>query len=148
MQRSSSLAACGILMALGCTAAFGQGAPAPPVSRFDGGWNITVDCPSNSEPSGAKGYAYRLSGTVQDGLLVASQGTPDAPGSLRIEGPIRPDGSADLRARGRTGDPDYAVKHPSSGTAYWYRIKAQFDEAKGTGTRMEARVCNIVFAKR
>lgn len=80
--------------------------------------------------------------------MTASAGTDDSPGSLRIEGPIAADGSAEFRARGRTGNPDFAVKHPSSGTRYIYRIKAQFDNDKGTGTRVEARLCNFAFAKR
>jgi hypothetical protein len=69
------------------------------------------------------------------------------PPPLRIEGPIQPDGEATLRARGRTGNPDYAAKKPSSGTAYSYKIKAHFEPAKGSGSRVEARVCNFTFTR-
>lgn len=133
-----------ILAVAACVPAFGQAAS----SRFDGAWEVAIDCPSNTEESGAKGYRYRFPGIVANGVLTASAGTDDSPGSLRIDGPIAADGSAEFQARGRTGNPDFAVKHPSSGTRYTYRIKAQFDGEKGTGARIEARVCNFAFAKR
>lgn len=137
-----------VLSAAMCVPVFAQSPSAPQTSRFDGDWNVAVTCPSNTEDSGAKGYVYRLAGTVRDGLFMASQGAASSPGSLRIEGQLRPDGSGEFQARGRTGDPEYAVKHPSSGTPYSYRINVQFEDTTGTGTRVEARVCNIVFAKK
>ncbi len=117
-------------------------------SRFDGAWDVTIDCPSNSEPSNAKGYTYRFPAIVRDGALVGGRGKADEPGSLHVEGPIADDGSAMLQATGRTGDPAYAARHPSFGSPYGYRIKAQFDEARGTGTRLEARACSFVFVRR
>ena len=83
-------------------------------SRYDGTWDVAIDCPSNSEPSNAKGYAFHFPASVKDGTLAGGRGKPDEGGSLQIEGPIAADGSAMLRAKGRTGDPVYAVKHPSS----------------------------------
>ena len=124
---------------------FAQPAPA---SRFDGDWVGNIDCPSNTEESGARGYRYRFPAMVKDGVFAASIGSENSPGSLHIEGPIRPDGSAELRARGRTGNLEYALEQPSSGTPNSYRVKAQFDGDKGTGSRIEARACNFVFAKK
>jgi hypothetical protein len=120
---------------------------APAVTRFDGAWTVRIQCPSNSEDSGAKGYAYSFPATVKDGLLSGSHGEEGSAGSLKIEGPIQSDGDATLQARGRTGNPDYAVKRPASGSPYSYTIKAHFDASSGTGSRMEARVCNFTFAR-
>jgi hypothetical protein len=140
-----------LLFAVGVAAAIAPGLacaqPAGPADpgRFDGAWIVRIDCPSNTEESGAKGYRYDFPATVTRGRLSGSHGDDDAPGSLRIEGPIEADGSAELLARGRTGNPNYAVNRPSSGTAYSYRIKARFEGARGTGARVEPRVCNFVF---
>ena len=137
-----------LLVSAICAPAFGQAGVASSASRFDGNWTEIIDCPSNTEESGARGYHFQFPATIKDGVLAASVGVEDTPGALRIDGPIRSDGSAELRARGRTGNPEYAVKQPSSGTPYSYRIKAQFEGDKGSGTRIEARVCNFVFAKK
>lgn len=119
-----------------------------PQSQFDGKWNVRISCPSNTEDSGAKGYSYDFLASVENGALSGSYGEQGAAGSLRIEGQIYADGSAELQAQGRTGIPDYAVKKPSAGTAYSYRIKGQFERTRGTGTRLEARVCNFTFTRR
>jgi hypothetical protein len=71
----------------------------------------------------------------------------DAPGSLRIEGPIQPDGTAELIAKGLTGHPDNAVGHHAPATPYTYRIKARFEGSKGVGTRLDARKCDFTFTK-
>ena len=60
---------------------------------------------------------------------------------------IQPNGDAILRARGRTGNPDYAVRKPASGSPYAYTIKAHFEENAGTGSRLETRVCEFAFAR-
>ena len=116
-------------------------------SQFDGKWSVRISCPSNTEESGAKGYSYDFPASVVNGALTGSHGEAGTAGSLRIEGQISADGSTELRARGRTGNPDYAVKKPSFGTAYAYRIKGQFERTRGTGKRLEARVCNFTFTK-
>ncbi len=144
-MRGLNRLSCTLLAVAACAPAFGQAVPA---SRFDGDWVGNIDCPSNTEESGAKGYRYQFPAVVKDGVFAASVGAENSPGSLRVEGPIRPDGSAELRARGRTGNPEYAAKHPSSGTPYAYRIKVQFDGDKGSGSRIETRVCNFVFVKK
>ena len=94
-----------------------------------------------------KGYKYDFPATVVNGFLSGSHGEEGSAGSLRIEGAIRPDGEATLRARGRTGNPDYAAKRPSTGTPYSYTIKARFEAAKGSGSRIESRVCNFSFTR-
>ena len=65
----------------------------------------------------------------------------------RIDGPIQPDGNADLIAKGLTGHPDNAVGHHTPATPYTYRIKARFEGSKGVGTRLDARKCDFTFTK-
>jgi hypothetical protein len=135
-----------LALAFASLGANAQTAAANP-SRFDGAWTVRIQCPSNSEDSGAKGYAYSFAATVRDGFITGSHGEEGSAGSLRIDGRIAPDGEATLRARGRTGNPDYAVNKPTSGSPYSYTIKANFEESSGTGTRLEARVCNFTFTR-
>jgi hypothetical protein len=117
-------------------------------AAFDGEWAVRISCPSNTEETGAKGYNYDFLARVENGYLTGSHGTDGSAASLRIEGPIDANGDALLQARGRTGNPDYAVKKPSSGTPYSYRIKAHFEGPSGSGTRLEARVCNFTFTRK
>ena len=116
-------------------------------SQFDGHWNVRIFCPSNTEESGARGYSYNFPAKVESGIISGSDGEEGTAGSLKIEGQISADGNAELQARGRTGNPDYAVKKPSTGTPYTYKIKAHFEPKSGTGDRVEARVCNFTFTK-
>ena len=128
-------------------APLGPAGAAPRASRFDGDWEITLDCPS-TESSGARGYGYKFPATVRDGLLVGSHLGEGAPGSLRLEGVIPSDGKARLTGRGRTAGADYSVKHAAPGTPYSYGVAARFDDSRGTGTRLEGRTCTFTFVKR
>ena len=46
-----------------------------------------------------RGYSYGFPARVKDGVLHAQRKAEDAPGSLRIDGPIQPDGTAELSRR-------------------------------------------------
>jgi hypothetical protein len=117
-------------------------------ARFDGEWTVTMDCPTNTEKSAARGYKRQLPARVKDGLLSGEIGAPDTPGWLRIDGRIAADGNALFDAHGRTGDPDYAVNHPPPSSAYAFHIEARFEGARGSGRRLEQRVCNFAFDRR
>lgn len=128
-------------------------APVSPASvattnRFDGDWTIRIDCPSDTEASGAKGYAFDFPASVLNGRVFGSRGPQGAEGSLQVEGTISPNGDATLQARGRTATPDYAANKPPAGTPYSYDIQAHFDDARGTGKRLEQRACAFAFARR
>ena len=91
--------------------------PAPQAStgaRFDGPWQVTIACPHNTEKSAARGYRRQFDATVKEGVLSGEIGDAKSPGWLRIDGRIGADGNALLDARGRTGNPDYAVEHPAA----------------------------------
>ena len=114
-------------------------------NRFDGTWNVTVDCAKTV--NGAFGYVFEFTAQVKDGYLRGEQGTEGAPGSLRLQGLIQPDGSARLDAKGLTGDPKYNDKNSQSGSAYGYQVAAQFDGTHGSGRRLQLRACNLTFVR-
>jgi hypothetical protein len=118
----------------------------PSITRFDGTWNATISCPNLDD--GTRGYTYKFAAEVKDGVLKAQHRVPDSAGSLRVEGTIPPDGVTELHAYGRTGNPDFAVTRPNEGTPYSFRIKAKFDETRGSGERLDSRPCSLVFSKR
>ena len=123
-------------------------APAPTpgsAGRFDGTWNVTIDCPKHSD--GALGYVYELVAQVRDGVLRGEQGTEGSAGSLKLQGEIQPDGSARLDAKGLTGDPKYNVKGVSSGVPYAYQVAARFEGSRGTGRRLQLRACELTFTR-
>lgn len=116
-------------------------------SLFEGAWNVTLTCPSNTESSGARGYTFEFVAQVKEGMFAGQFGVEGRPSSVKITGQIQPNGSATLHAVGLTGDPDYAVKHPPKSTRYEYDIKAQFNGSRGVGSRLQARKCDLVFIK-
>ncbi|HEV7574770.1 MAG TPA: hypothetical protein VGO85_01890 [Caldimonas sp.] len=117
-------------------------------TRFDGDWLVTMSCPNNSEKSAARGYKRQFPARVEGGVLHGETGVADAPGWLRLDGRIGADGSALIDANGRTGDPDYAVSHPPAASSYAFHVEARFDDARGTGKRLEQRVCSFVFERK
>jgi hypothetical protein len=118
---------------------------APDPGRFDGAWNVTVECPPHQ---GASGYTIRLLAQVRDGALAAQQGGGQAgSGSLTLSGKIQPDGKASIDARGTVGDPRTAGNRLSQGAPYAYRVDALFDGARGVGNRTEVRPCSLTFVK-
>lgn len=118
----------------------------PTATRFDGTWNVTISCGNLAD--GTRGYTYKFTAEVKDGVLKAQHRVPDSPGSLRVEGTIPPDGVTELHAYGRTGNPDFAVARPNEGTPYSFRIKTKFEDTHGSGERLDSRPCSLVFSKR
>ena len=114
---------------------------------FDGAWRGVITCAPHAEDGGARGHSYGFPARVKNCVFHAERKAEDAPGSLRFDGPIQPDGSADLIAKGLTGHPDNAVRHLTPATPYTYRIKARFEGSKGVGTRLDARKCDFTFTK-
>jgi len=118
------------------------------VRRFDGTWAVTLTCADfKDDKSGAKGYTYRFLMSVKDGVLLAEHQRENEPGWVRYDGRIDADGTAMITAKGLTGDPKTAVGQISKGTPYSYRVKAEFNESRGHGTRLDLRPCEVVFVK-
>jgi len=142
---------CLAFVVAGAASSLAQAQPSAPASagaRFDGPWQVTIACPHNTEKSAARGYRRQFDAIVKDGVLSGESGDARSPGWLRIDGRIGADGNAVLDARGRTGNPDYAVNQPAPSTSYSYRIDAHFDDRQGTGKRLEQRVCNFDFDRK
>jgi hypothetical protein len=115
------------------------------VGRFDGTWNVTVDCPKHTD--GALGYTLRFVAQVKDGFLRGDRGTAGTTGWLRLEGAIQPDGNATLEAKTITGDPKYNVGNLRQGVVVNYTVVSRFDDSRGTGRRMQHRECAVTFVK-
>jgi hypothetical protein len=125
----------------------GVSQPARPrdLARFDGAWNVTVECPAHGS---AAGYARRLLAQVKDGTLAAQLGNVGQPGSLTLSGKIQPDGKASIDARGMVGDPRNTANRLSQGTAFAYRVDAVFEATRGVGNRTDdVRPCSLTFVK-
>jgi hypothetical protein len=115
---------------------------------FDGNWSVVVFCPDDPGPNGALHYTYTFPATVAGGVLHGEHGSQGAPGWLLIEGAIQPDGSAQLNAKGLTGQPPENYRHVQGGTPYAYPISAHFDNGKGSGNRTDGRrACTATFTK-
>ena len=122
-----------------------QPARARDLARFDGAWNVTVQCPAHGT---ASGYTRRLLAKVKDGALAAQLGDVGQPGWLTLSGKIQPDGKASIDAHGMVGDPRNTVNRLSQGATFAYRVDAVFEGARGVGNRTdEVRPCSLTFVK-
>lgn len=120
-------------------------------NRYDGNWTTHMACEAHGE---TPAYKWQFPSTIKDGVLHGQHGEKGGPGYLVIDGKIADDGSAKLSAKGTVESENnhargvFALK----GNNYDYTIKAQFMEAKGTGTRNEGagilgRPCTFDFEK-
>jgi hypothetical protein len=134
-----------ILVSVAAVASFsatqGQAASSP----FDGAWTTTVTCPNGE---GVLGYSFDVPTTIKNGVVHGQRMSPGEPGYLVLDGPIAPDGSAKLYAKGLVGASEVALGHAPVGTDYGYHVDAHFEAGKGRGTRVEGRPCELVFERR
>jgi len=119
--------------------------PAADPARFDGTWNVSIECPAHKR---AAGYTVQLLAQVKDGMLNGQIGVTGQPNSLTLTGRIASDGTAIIAARGTTGDPKYNVNSESTGLPYGYRANVRFEGSRGTGNRTdEIRPCSLTFVR-
>jgi len=114
-------------------------------AAFDGNWRATVVCSPTAD--GALGFTLEFVAQVKDGFLRGEHAIEGSSGWLRLQGPIQPDGSAKLEARGITGDRKYSINSVAQGTPYKYTVAATFDGSSGSGRRLEKRACDLRFVK-
>jgi len=122
-----------------------RGAGASNAAAYDGNWHVTVVCVPTAD--GALGYTLEFVAQVKDGFLRGDSGIEGSSGWLRLQGPIQPDGSAKLDARGITGDRRYNVNEVAKGAPYKYTVAATFDASRGSGRRLELRACDLRFVR-
>jgi hypothetical protein len=114
-------------------------------NRFDGSWTTTVSCP---DAAGALGYSFDVPTTIHDGLLHGERMREGEPGHLLLDGQIQPDGQARMYAKGLVGASQFAVGQAPKGTDYGYHVVATFQDASGSGKRVEGRPCDRTFSRR
>ena len=119
-------------------------------ARFDGKWVTKLVCPPKGN---TEGYTLQFDSVIQNSNSRGERGTAGEGGYLLIEGKIAADGGAKLEANGIVASRKYArgpLAH--KGEEYSYKIKAQFQDTEGTGTREEGlgivgRACKFDFTK-
>ena len=117
--------------------------------RFDGNWTTHLACEAHGE---TPAYKFVFPAVIKDNKFHAVHGQEGGPGYLVIDGPIAEDGSAKLKATGTVTNSHAHGVFAMKGNHYDYNIKAQFTDAKGTGTRDEGvgilgRPCTFEFDK-
>jgi len=118
--------------------------------KFDGNWITKLVCPAKGN---TEGYAWNIPSTIQNSNFHGERGTAGQGGYLSIDGKIKEDGSAKLKANGVVASRKYARGvFTTAGDDYSYDIKAQFEEAHGTGTKsaglgIVGRECDFEFVK-
>jgi hypothetical protein len=116
---------------------------------FDGHWMTTLVCDDTQDHDKlVKGYTFIFNVDVVHGKLEGQYGPVDGPASVRYQGTIHTDGSADINATGRTGKNEYSVGRLDPGVVYGYHMRGQFDATTGHATRTTVRACEATFAKR
>jgi len=119
-------------------------------ARFDGKWLTKLTCPPKGN---TEGYTWQFDSVIQNSNLSGERGTAGEGGYFTIAGKIAADGSAKLEASGIVASRKYArgvLAH--KGEEYGYKVKAQFKDTEGTGTRDEGlgivgRACKFDFTK-
>jgi hypothetical protein len=118
--------------------------------KFDGNWTTHLACEAHGE---TPAYKWEFPSEIKDNNFHGVHGEQGGPGYLVIEGKISDDGSAKLAAKGTVTQNHAHGVFAMKGNNYSYNIKAQFSDAKGTGTRDEGagilgRSCTFEFVKR
>ena len=135
----TALGLCGLFVAVSAARA-----DTPPAG-FDGVWDTALSC---SASAGALPYSHTFSSLVKDGILHGERAIKGAPGWLRLDGHVLPDGSAAIAARGLVGKEQAAIGERPPGTPYSYRIEARFSADSGTGHRLKGRACTVSFSRK
>jgi len=119
-------------------------------TRFDGQWLTKLTCPPKGN---TEGYTWQFDSAIQNSNFRGERGTAGEGGYFVLEGKIGADGSAKLEASGIVASRKYARgPFAHKGEEYSYKIKAQFQDTEGTGTRDEGlgivgRACKFDFTK-
>jgi len=117
--------------------------------KYDGNWTTHMACEAHGE---TPAYKFVFPSTIKDNIFHGQHGEEGGPGYLVIDGKIADDGSAKLSAKGMVTQNHAHGVFAMKGNDYSYKIKAQFEDTKGTGTREEGagilgRPCSFEFMK-
>jgi hypothetical protein len=97
-------------------------------------------------------YKWTFLSTIASGSFHDQHGEQGGPGYLVIDGPINPDGSANLHAKGTVQAGKAGIATQLKGNKYDCYIDAKFTDMTGTGKRDEGagilgRPCTFDFTK-
>jgi hypothetical protein len=117
--------------------------------RYDGTYTTHLACLAHGE---TPAYKWVFPSEVKDGVFHGQHSEEGSPGYLVIDGKINDDGTAKLEAKGTVTHNNAHGVFAMKGNNYSYKINAQFDDAKGTGTRdagagVLGRDCTFEFDK-
>jgi hypothetical protein len=117
--------------------------------KYDGNWITHLACEAHGQ---TPAYKWDFPSTIKDGMFNGQHGEKDGPGYLVIEGKINDDGASKLEAKGTVSQNNAHGVFAMKGNNYSYKIKAQFSDTKGSGTRDEGagilgRNCTFDFTK-
>jgi hypothetical protein len=135
-------------MALGCALMLLPGASiAGP--KYDGNWVTHLTCEAHGQ---TPGYKWEFPSTIKDGVFHGQHGEEGGPGYLVLDGKLADDGTSKIEAKGTVSQNHAGGVFAMKGNNYSYKIKAQFTDTKGTGTRDEGagilgRNCTFEFTK-
>jgi hypothetical protein len=117
--------------------------------KYDGNWITHLACEAHGQ---TPAYKWDFPSTIKDGMFSGQHGEKDGPGYLVIEGKINADGTSKLEAKGTVSQNNAHGVFAMKGNNYSYKIKAQFSDTKGSGTRDEGagilgRNCTFDFTE-
>jgi hypothetical protein len=97
-------------------------------------------------------YTWTFVATVANGSYHGQHGQEHGPGYMVMDGPINPDGSAKLHAKGTVQAGKAGLITEMKGNKYDYYVEAKFADTTGTGKRDEGagllgRPCSFQFTK-
>ncbi len=117
--------------------------------QFDGTWTTNMACDASAH---MPAYKWTFVSTVAHNNFHGQHGEEHGPGYLVIDGPINPDGSAKLHAKGTVQAGKAGIVTEMKGNKYDFYIEAKFTDTSGTGKRDEGagilgRPCTFDFTK-
>jgi hypothetical protein len=140
LRKSVCLLAAGVPLALWAQSA----------GSFDGAWTTSMACDASEH---MPAYQWTFASTISNGVFHGQHGQEGGPGYMVIDGPIKPDGTAKLHAKGTVQSGKAGLVTQLKGNKYDYNVEAKFTGNSGTGKRDEGigmlgRPCSFTFTKR
>lgn len=117
--------------------------------RFDGTWTTTMSCDASIH---MPAYKWTFIGTIANSAFHGQHGEEGGPGYMVMDGPIGPDGTAKLHAKGKVQAGKAGIVTELKGNKYDYYVDATFTDTSGAGKREEGagilgRPCSFQFTK-